>query len=258
MPPSRFLFSLASRLERVTLPRVPLYADTDPHTAIVLLGPDGSEECLSVWRDDPSAAGMETGELLPLPDAAVEAAGDNIEPAGIVAGVHRPDHLPDELRAALPEKPAPGCCRVIAVRVLLPEITDDGFVSLGAFDPSDARQILTLLEEHEVPFEIEADHSALTQAGREVSMYLAMYPRGSQLHIVVDAGHLGHARRILRYLYPPEKPPPSFRAVGSLPGSPPKPAMEVYTAPSTEIRVHQQPRDFYAPPPEDPGKAGKR
>jgi hypothetical protein len=140
------------------------------------------------------------------------------------------------------------------LRALAPETTEDGFVSLGAFEPSDAKRLLRLLEEHQVPFEVEADHSALMQPGRAVGLYLGMNPTGSRLNIYIPKDHLPYARKLLRWLYPPEKAPPSsFLHSGPASGPPPAPAMEVYTPPSAELRWDQR-RDFYAEPGEEPGE----
>ena len=227
------------------------YSDTDPHALILLLGNEEIPRCLHVWRDEAPAAVLQAGDLVPLPDAALEAAGGNIEAAGEVDRIFFPGELTEDVRAMLPESPAAGCACVIVLRTLAPEVTEDGFVLLGGFDPADAKPLLRLLQEHEVPFEVEADHSELLQPGRTVSLYLGMGPRGSCLRIFVQKDHLGHVRKLLRFLYPPENSAAMAARRSGDPIAPGSPAMEVYAPPKADISWEVR-RDFYIRPGEKP------
>ena len=220
------------------------YSDTDPHALILLLGAEPGSPCLHVWRDEAPAAALQAGDLIPLPDEALEAAGGNIEPAGEVDRVFFHGELPGDVRAMLTDGPAEGCSCVIVLRVLAPEVTEDGFVPLGAFDPADAKPLLRLLEEHEVPFEVEADHSELLQPGRAVGLYLGMGPAGSCLRIFVHHEHLGHVHKLLRWLYLSEKPGTLPARRSGDPGSPGNPAMEIYSPPRSDLSWEVR-RDFY-------------
>lgn len=79
--------------------------------------------------------------------------------------------------------------------------------SLGAFEPSDAKRMLPRLEAEGIPFEVEADDSALTRPGREVDMATGLYPAGSQLKIFVPASGLEKSLEVVRGLFPAESAP---------------------------------------------------
>jgi hypothetical protein len=79
---------------------------------------------------------------------------------------------------------------------------------LGTFEPSEAKRMLPLLEAHSIAFEIDADDSAMTVPGREVEMFMGMYPRGSQVEIRVPASSLQAGLELVQSLYPAENPPP--------------------------------------------------
>ena len=133
------------------------YSDTDPHALILLMEVGKGPRCLFVWRDEAPASPLHPGDLVLLPDEAIAAADGNIEQAGEVERVVYRGALPEDVRALLPEAPAAGCECVIVLRALAPEVTDDGFVLLGGFEPADAKRLLSLLEEHEVPFEVDGE-----------------------------------------------------------------------------------------------------
>lgn len=73
---------------------------------------------------------------------------------------------------------------------------------LGSFDPADAKRILAALEAAAIPFEVEADHSALAKPGRSMELYLGMFPEGSKLAVFVPASSLDQAQTELRALFP--------------------------------------------------------
>ncbi len=216
------------------------------HVLLLLLAPD-SDQLFHVWTEAIPPATPGPGEILPLPDETMEASGDRYESAGLVESIHLPEALPEKIRPLLIAPPLPGCGMVIVLRGIPPEVSEDGFVFLGEFDPPEARRLLEMLEDHGVPFEIDTDHTALREQGRAVALYLGMAPKGSQVHVYVPVDHLPHSRKILRYLYPAEKTPPQdWRDHDPLlPAL--RPAMEVYTTPSSEIGT-QPYRPFQMPP----------
>ncbi len=227
--------------------RMVSYSDTDPHALILLLETGEVPRCLLVWRDEAPASPLHPGDLVPLPDEAIAAAVGNIEQSGEVERVIYRGALPDDVRALLPDAPAAGCECVIVLRALVPEVTEDGVVLLGGFEPADAKRLLALLEEHEVPFEVEADHSELLQPGRAVPLYLGMIPAGSCMRIFVKQENLGHVRKLLDWLYPPEKPVPAPARSAGGPSGPGNPAMEIYATPKSDIAWEVR-HDFYIRP----------
>ncbi len=223
------------------------YSDTDPHALILLMEAGKGPRHLLIWRDEAPASPLHPGDLVLLPDEAIAAADGNIEQAGEVERVVYRGALPADVRELLPEAPAAGCESVIVLRALAPEVTDDGFVLLGGFEPADAKRLLSLLEEHEVPFEVEADHSELLQPGRAVPLYLGMIPAGSCMRIFVKQENLGHVRKLLHWLYPPEKPVAARLHSAAGPSGPGNPAMEIYATPKSELAWEVR-RDFYIRP----------
>jgi hypothetical protein len=73
---------------------------------------------------------------------------------------------------------------------------------LGAFEPHEAKKVLPLLEAHQIQFEVEADHSALTQPGRAAQFYFGMYPEGSKLAVFVREEDIAKAQKALEPLFP--------------------------------------------------------
>lgn len=204
----------------------------EPHILLVLFSGDPEPGFLYSWEDECPVYLPQPGELAPLPDEAMEAAGWGTDYAGRVEQVYAADHLPPHLTGVV--EPAPFCQAIVELRTISPEVSPDGFVALGSFEPGDAKVLLPLLEEHGVTFEIQADHSALLQPGRAASLYLGFAPQGSALEVWVSAEQLAHVRKLLRFLYPPEKAPasvPELAAVMPAGGA----AVENYAAPATSI-----------------------
>ena len=73
---------------------------------------------------------------------------------------------------------------------------------LGAFEPMAVKKVLPVLEAEGIPFEIEADHSALTQPNRYLQLYFGMYPDGSKIVVFVRESDLPNARIALERLFP--------------------------------------------------------
>ena len=80
--------------------------------------------------------------------------------------------------------------------------SDERLHQLGSFDPADAKRILAALESASIPFDVEADYSALAKPGRSMELYLGMSPEGSKLAVFVPAAKLESAQAELRRLFP--------------------------------------------------------
>lgn len=73
---------------------------------------------------------------------------------------------------------------------------------IGDFEPWEARQVLAALETEAIPFEVEADHSALRRPGRWIEQYFGMYPEGSKLVVFVPESAVPAATAIVRRFFP--------------------------------------------------------
>lgn len=83
----------------------------------------------------------------------------------------------------------------------------DEMLRLGAFEPPDAKRLLSMLEALGIAFQVEADDSAMFLPGREFEMFWGMYPRGSQVVIRVRESDLSAGRELIRSMYPVECEP---------------------------------------------------
>lgn len=228
----------------------------DPHVLLILLDNESDARSLHVWSDTAELATTQPGDYLPLPEEAIEAGGDLVlEPAAEALRIHPPSSLPENVRILLPATPSEGCRAVIELRLAGPEITEDGLATLGSLDPQDAKRVLRHLEEYGIPVDVEPDHSALSQPGRDVSLYLGMNPPGSRVKLSVPAERFREAWQVWLWLFPPgiERPPPARRVSSGPADESARPAMDVYTAPSSEITWSDR-RDFYTEPGEERGK----
>jgi hypothetical protein len=79
---------------------------------------------------------------------------------------------------------------------------DEMMHEVGGFEPTDAKRVLEALEAAGVPFEIDADHSDLLASGRDLQLYLGMYPPGSRLLVFVPESSLAKAQEIVAKLFP--------------------------------------------------------
>lgn len=73
---------------------------------------------------------------------------------------------------------------------------------IGAFEPHEAKRVLALLEARKIPFEVEADNSALAEPSRPLQFYFGMYPSGSKLAVFVPESVLEEATHALREIFP--------------------------------------------------------
>jgi hypothetical protein len=73
---------------------------------------------------------------------------------------------------------------------------------VGAFEPHEAKRVLALFEARKIPFEVEADNSALADPTRPLQFYFGMYPEGSKLAVFVPESSLQEATKALSELFP--------------------------------------------------------
>lgn len=71
------------------------------------------------------------------------------------------------------------------------------FGLLGPYPPADAERVIAVLEEAGIPFDVESDHSKLSDPMRHVALYFAMGPEGSKLGILVRAEDFERAGRLV-------------------------------------------------------------
>jgi len=82
------------------------------------------------------------------------------------------------------------------------EPSEESMQQIGAFDPSDAKRAIALLEAHQIPFEIDADHSALADPNRTIQLLCGMYPEGSKIVLFVPESKVSNAQVALETLFP--------------------------------------------------------
>lgn len=74
---------------------------------------------------------------------------------------------------------------------------DGMLAALGAYEPSDAQRVIAELEKESIPFDVEADHSALHRVDRAIDLYLGRYPEGSKLVISVSNMDFDRANKVI-------------------------------------------------------------
>ena len=72
---------------------------------------------------------------------------------------------------------------------------------LGAFEVSEAKKLLPLLEAEGILFEVEVDDSALHAPNRALQFYFGMYPDGSKLAVFVRESDLPKAMKVIEPLF---------------------------------------------------------
>jgi hypothetical protein len=73
---------------------------------------------------------------------------------------------------------------------------------VGSFEPFEARKVLGAFEAAGIPFEVEADHSALAKPGRWLEQQFGMFPEGSKVVVFVPASSLAKAEAIVSRMFP--------------------------------------------------------
>jgi len=71
------------------------------------------------------------------------------------------------------------------------------FHQLGAFDPAEATRLAELLEQHNIPYEIETDESALTGSNDFSGLQFGVNPEGAKILIFVPEANLAQAKALL-------------------------------------------------------------
>lgn len=79
---------------------------------------------------------------------------------------------------------------------------DDEWYHVGSFEPRYAKRVFKVLEARGIPFDVESDHSALSDPTRAVGFYLGTYPGGSELIIHAPRSREGEIRTVLSELFP--------------------------------------------------------
>ena len=73
---------------------------------------------------------------------------------------------------------------------------------IGAFEPSDAKRAIALLEARQIPFEVEVDDSALANPNRWIQLCMGVYPEGSKVVLLVPGSRVPDATEALTNLFP--------------------------------------------------------
>lgn len=71
---------------------------------------------------------------------------------------------------------------------------------LGAFDPAEATRLVELLEQRDIPYEIETDQSALSGSNDFSGLQFGVNPEGAKILIFVPEANLALTQEILRSL----------------------------------------------------------
>ena len=80
--------------------------------------------------------------------------------------------------------------------------TPNNMITLGAFEPRDAKSIIRLLEDHKISFEVGIDDSLLTRLNRGVELQLGQYPDGSKTLLYVHKDDSYEAGKIVEIIFP--------------------------------------------------------
>ncbi len=189
-----------------------------------------------MWRETFTSENLEPGQIMPLPEFAMNASSWELLPEAEVAGCFSPDQLPAALMAALKEEPGPGCRMVLELQALKPEADGEGHVLIGQFDHTDARRVIARLEADGVPFQMELDREALTRPGRADTMFLIPQAPVACLRLWVPVSDFPHSQKIVRWVLPAE--PGAATSASSAAPSPPAvfPSLEIYTPPTADLR----------------------
>ena len=73
---------------------------------------------------------------------------------------------------------------------------------IGSFEPSYAKRVIELLEEKQIPFQVEVDDSRLLDPTRSAQLAFGMYPDGSRVVLSVTESRLTEAMEMLKNISP--------------------------------------------------------
>lgn len=102
----------------------------------------------------------------------------------------------------------PVLCRLSAerpggnVRAVDAAEPEERWCQVGSFEPMEAKRVIPLFEQHQVPFEMEADHSRLQAPFRFLQLEFGLYPEGSKLLLFVPEKEEARAQQLLATLFP--------------------------------------------------------
>ena len=76
------------------------------------------------------------------------------------------------------------------------------FEAIGAFEPREVKRVVALLEAQGIPFDLQADNSALSNPVRAVQLSMGTYPEGSKLVIFVPEADYAAAVEAIKAMFP--------------------------------------------------------
>ncbi len=80
--------------------------------------------------------------------------------------------------------------------------TPNDMITLGAFEPREAKSIIRLLEDHKISFEVGIDDSLLKRLNRGVELQLGQYPDGSKTLLYIHKDDSHEASKIIEVIFP--------------------------------------------------------
>lgn len=80
--------------------------------------------------------------------------------------------------------------------------SEELWCQIGSFEPSEARRLFPLLEQHAIPFQMEGDHSRLQKPFRFLQLEFGLYPEGSKVLIFVPEKDEARAQPLVAGLFP--------------------------------------------------------
>jgi hypothetical protein len=79
---------------------------------------------------------------------------------------------------------------------------EERWCQIGSFEPMEAKRVFPLLDQHQIPFEMEGDHSRLQAPFRFLQLEFGLYPEGSKVLIFVPEKDEIRAQQLLATLFP--------------------------------------------------------
>lgn len=76
------------------------------------------------------------------------------------------------------------------------------FEAIGAFEPREVKRVVALLEAQGIPFDLQADDSALSNPFRAVQLSMGTYPEGSKIVVFVPESNYAAAVETLKVMFP--------------------------------------------------------
>ena len=76
------------------------------------------------------------------------------------------------------------------------------FEAIVAFEPREVRRVVALLEAQEIPFDLQADNSALSNPVRAVQLSMGIYPEGPKIVVFVPEADYAAALEAISVMFP--------------------------------------------------------